>query len=211
MPKVITAVPKAVVMAWLRFFKFNRCAKNSPTTLPTLNQPKKPAATNASTITNMMGKPSNPRPQARIKTADTSPKITSTNGIEKEVSRPTAPLASGFLRSLQFTSLNAIAYADVDQARMSQASSLAAMAQQIALALGVTLGGYALSMAGALTGRPDAAAINFTFAFLTVGLVSLASTLQMRRLARDAGAEMAGRAQPGREVAEQKPEPRAQT
>jgi MFS family permease len=120
-------------------------------------------------------------------------------------------LTSGFLRSLQFTSLNAIAYADVDQARMSQASSLAAMAQQIALAMGVTLGGYALSMAGTLTGQPDGAAINFTFAFLTVGLVSLVSTLQMRRLAPDAGAEMAGRAEAGHEVAEQKAESRSQT
>src|SRR5690606_34085444 len=54
-------------------------------------------------------------------------------------------LASGFLRSLQFTSINAIAYADVDQARMSQASSLAAMAQQLSLAMGVTIGGFALT------------------------------------------------------------------
>jgi predicted MFS family arabinose efflux permease len=66
-------------------------------------------------------------------------------------------LASGCLRSLQFTSINAIAYADIDQQRMSQASSLAAMAQQVALALGVTIGGYALSLAGLLTGRPGAA------------------------------------------------------
>src|SRR5690606_16882678 len=40
-------------------------------------------------------------------------------------------LASGCFRSLQFTSINAIAYADIDQVRMSQASSLAAMAQQL--------------------------------------------------------------------------------
>src|SRR5690606_13775020 len=100
-------------------------------------------------------------------------------------------LASGFLRSLQFTSINAIAYADVDQARMSQASSLAAMVQQVSLALGVTIGGVALSLAGMLTGQPDDAPINFTFAFLTVGLVSLASVAQMRKLAPDAGAEMA--------------------
>jgi EmrB/QacA subfamily drug resistance transporter len=119
-------------------------------------------------------------------------------------------LASGFLRSLQFTSLNAIAYADVDQARMSQASSLAAMAQQVALALGVTIGGFALSLAGTLSGRADDAPINFTFAFLTVGLVSVVSTWQMRRLAPDAGAEMAGRAQAGREVAEPKAESRPQ-
>ena len=119
-------------------------------------------------------------------------------------------LASGFLRSLQFTSLNALAYADVDQARMSQASSLAAMAQQLALALGVTLGGFALHLAGRITGRGEDAAINFTFAFLAVGLLSMASVWQMRRLAPDAAAEMAGRAQAGREVAEPKAESRPQ-
>lgn len=120
-------------------------------------------------------------------------------------------LASGFLRSLQFTSLNALAYADIDQARMSQASSLAAMAQQLALALGVTLGGFALSLAGAITGRGEDAAINFTFAFLTVGLLSMGSAWQMRQLRPDAAAQMAGRAQAGREVAEPKPESRPQS
>ncbi|QDW66027.1 MFS transporter [Luteimonas granuli] len=119
-------------------------------------------------------------------------------------------LASGFFRSLQFTSINAVAYADIDQARMSQASSLAAMAQQLSLALGVTIGGFALSAAGRLTGQPGNAAINFTFAFLTVGLISLASMRQMRRLAPDAGADMAGRAEAGREVAEPKVEARPQ-
>jgi len=119
-------------------------------------------------------------------------------------------LASGCFRSLQFTSLNAIAYAEIGQDRMSQASSLAAMAQQVSLALGVTIGGYALSLAGRLTGQVDGAPINFTFAFLTVGLISALSTLQMRRLAPDAGAEMAGHAQAGREVAEPKVEARPQ-
>lgn len=119
-------------------------------------------------------------------------------------------LTSGCLRSLQFTSINAIAYADIDPARMSQASSLAAMAQQVALALGVTLGGYALSLAGTLTGRPGDDPLNFTFAFLSVGLVSALSTLQMRRLAPDAGAEMAGHAKAGQEVAEPKVEARPQ-
>ena len=119
-------------------------------------------------------------------------------------------LASGCFRSLQFTSLNAIAYADVDQARLSQASSLAAMAQQISLALGVTIGGYALSAAATLTGQDDGAAINFTFAFLSVGLLSMVSVFQMRRLAPGAGAEMAGHAKAGQEVAEPKVEARPQ-
>jgi len=119
-------------------------------------------------------------------------------------------LASGCLRSLQFTSINAIAYADIDQASMSQASSLTAMAQQVALALGVTLGGYALSLSTALSGRPDGDPLNFTFAFLGVGVISALSVLEMRRLAPDAGAEMAGHAQAGREVSEPKVESRPQ-
>ncbi len=119
-------------------------------------------------------------------------------------------LASGFLRSLQFTSINAIAYADVDQARMSQASSLAAMAQQLSLAMGVTIGGFALTLAGRFTGAPGDAPVNFTWAFLAVGLVSALSVLQMRRLPPDAGTELAGRAETGREVVEPKPETRPQ-
>jgi predicted MFS family arabinose efflux permease len=119
-------------------------------------------------------------------------------------------LTSGFLRSLQFTSINAIAYADIDQQHMSQASSLAAMAQQVALALGVTLGGYALSLAGAITGRPGDDPLNFTFAFISVGVISALSVFEMRRLPGDAGAEMAGHAQAGQEVAEPKVESRPQ-
>ena len=62
----------------------------------------------------------------------------------------------------------------------------------------------------AALGVDEGAPINFTFAFLTVGLVSLASVLQMRKLAPDAGAEMAGRAEAGQEVAEPKAESRPQ-
>ena len=114
-------------------------------------------------------------------------------------------LASGCFRSLQFTSLNAITYAEIEPERMGQASSLAGMAQQMALAIGVTIGGYALTVASIASGQPIDAAINFTFAFLTVGLISASSAWMMLRLAPDAGAEMSGKAQPGGEVAEPKP------
>ncbi|WP_374473335.1 MFS transporter [Arenimonas sp.] len=113
-------------------------------------------------------------------------------------------LVSGCFRSLQFTSLNAISYAEVDQARMGQASSLSGMMQQFSLALGVAIGGYALQVAGALTGHDYADAANFGWAFLTVGTISALSAWVMFRLPRDAGAEMAGRAQAGQEVAEPK-------
>jgi fucose permease len=117
-------------------------------------------------------------------------------------------LVSGCFRSLQFTSLNAIVYAEVEPARMAQASGLAAVAQQVSLAMGITIGGYALSMASVATGEPMTAVINFSFAFLTVGMISASSVWMMLRLAPDAGAEMSGKAEPGKEVTEPKPEQR---
>ncbi len=114
-------------------------------------------------------------------------------------------LASGCFRSLQFTSLNAIAYADIEPGRMAQASGLAAVVQQVSLAVGVTVGGYALTLSSLATRQPVDAVINFTFAFLTVGLVSLSSVAMMWKLAPDAGAEMSGKAQPGQEISEPRP------
>src|SRR5215469_12477353 len=49
-------------------------------------------------------------------------------------------LVGGFFRSLQFTSINAMAYAEVKPERMSRATSLAAAGQQLSLSTGVALG-----------------------------------------------------------------------
>ena len=46
-------------------------------------------------------------------------------------------LIGGFFRSLQFTSLNTIAYADIDHRRMSRATSLVAVGQQLSISVGV--------------------------------------------------------------------------
>jgi EmrB/QacA subfamily drug resistance transporter len=112
---------------------------------------------------------------------------------------------SGCFRSLQFTSLNAISYAEVDAPRMGQASSLAGMVQQLALSLGIAIAGYLLEIVGWLSSRSATDVGNFYVAFVGVGLISASSAWMMSRLPRDAGAQMAGRAQPGREVAEPKP------
>ncbi len=120
-------------------------------------------------------------------------------------------LVSGCFRSLQFTGLNAISYAEVDQARMGQATSMAAMMQQLSLSLGVAIGGYVLEAAGWLWDRPDTDVHNFYVAFIAVALVSASSAWMMWKLPRDAGAEMAGRARPGGEIAEPKVEQRPAT
>ncbi|WP_431311017.1 MDR family MFS transporter [Methylobacterium nigriterrae] len=99
----------------------------------------------------------------------------------------------GCLRSLQFTCVNAIAYADIEAREMSAGTSLASVAQQISLSLGVTIGALALEGAAAWHGRSAIAADDFAPAFVTVALISGASVLAFLRLAPDAGAEVSGR------------------
>src|SRR5256886_3817773 len=53
-------------------------------------------------------------------------------------------IVGGFFRSLEFTSLNTIAYADVDNRRMSRATSLVAVAQQVSISVGVAIGALAV-------------------------------------------------------------------
>lgn len=120
-------------------------------------------------------------------------------------------LVSGCFRSLQFTALNAISYAEAGQAEMSQATSLAGMMQQLSLSLGVAIGGYALQLAGWATQREATDVHNFYAAFVVVAAISASSAWMMWRLPRDAGADMAGRGKAGREVAEPKVEQRPAT
>ena len=48
-------------------------------------------------------------------------------------------LTGGFFRSLEFTALNAISYADIEQPRMSRATSSASVSQQMSGAIGVAV------------------------------------------------------------------------
>ena len=98
----------------------------------------------------------------------------------------------GCLRSIQFTSLNSIAYADLTAAQMSKATSLASAAQQISLGLGVTLGATALAVSMRLNGSDQLAAGDFPWAFLLVTLCASLSIPVFRRLPLNAGEGMAG-------------------
>jgi EmrB/QacA subfamily drug resistance transporter len=102
-------------------------------------------------------------------------------------------LLSGCLRSLQFTCLNAISFADISKETMSQASSLQSMSQRLAQSVGVVIGAYALQMASALQGHGSIVAADFWPAFLVIAVVSGASLAFHFGLAADAGAEIAGR------------------
>ena len=102
-------------------------------------------------------------------------------------------LAGGFFRSLQFTAMGALAYADIARPDMSQASSLANVTQQIALSLGVTLAAWVLETSAALGGRVSVQGSDFSIAFMVVGAISATSLWFNLQLAHDAGAEVSGR------------------
>ena len=99
----------------------------------------------------------------------------------------------GCSRSVQFTCVNAIAYADLDKPQMSAATSFASVAQQLSLSLGVTFGALALEGTAALHGRTAIEAGDFGPAFLIVAAISLMSVIPFRALTPEAGAEVSGR------------------
>ena len=102
-------------------------------------------------------------------------------------------LLGGCFRSLQFTGLNALAYADVPPENVSQATSLAGVAQQLSAGLGITIGAYALQLSAYVHGHHALTAGDFRAAFVVVGLLASASMCFSLRLPHDAGAEIAGR------------------
>jgi EmrB/QacA subfamily drug resistance transporter len=102
-------------------------------------------------------------------------------------------LVSGFFRSLQFTSLNTIAFADVDPARSSRATSLVSVAQQLSMSIGVATGAFAVETTLRFKGEPTMTASDFIPAFLAVGAIAAASAVLFARLPVDAGAELTRR------------------
>ncbi len=105
-------------------------------------------------------------------------------------------IVGGFFRSLEFTSLNTIAYADIDQRHMSRATSLVAVAQQVSIAAGVAIGALAVDLTLWHRGRSTITAADFQPAFIAIGLISACAFFVFVRLPADAGAELARR-QPG--------------
>jgi EmrB/QacA subfamily drug resistance transporter len=103
-------------------------------------------------------------------------------------------LTGGFFRSLEFTSINVIAYADIPNAQMSQATSFVSAAQQISLSIGVAAAALILETVREGHGEASITVADFTPAFVIVAGVSAVCTLMFMLLPRDAGAALSGRA-----------------
>ncbi len=113
-------------------------------------------------------------------------------------------LVGGFFRSLQFTSINTIAYAEVDPARVSRATALVSVGQQLAISAGVAVGALAVETTLWMRGGGALQAADFHPAFLTVAAISALSVFIFASLPADAGAEMTDRAPAPTETSDQR-------
>ncbi|MCX5519850.1 MFS transporter [Kaistia defluvii] len=107
----------------------------------------------------------------------------------------------GFFRSLQFTSANALSFADVPVSRMSRATSMTSVFQQLALSLGISTGAIALQLTMQAHGGSQLELASFHPAFIVVGLIAASSVIFFIRMPRDAGSEMSGRSVAVKELA----------
>ncbi len=105
-----------------------------------------------------------------------------------------ALLIGGFFRSLQYTALNSIAFADIAAPRMSAATSFSSMVQQISNGMGVAFAAVVLNLILVSQGHSlidiPLRDIALTLVFMTV--VTFASCFYFARLAPDAAAEVSG-------------------
>lgn len=104
----------------------------------------------------------------------------------------------GLCRSMQFTSLNTIAFADVPQAQMTGANTLASMIMQLTMGLGVTIAAVALQASTWLRGVPGGlpGITDFHLAFFLAATLTLLGILDSLGLPADAGTSVSGHRPP---------------
>uniref|UniRef100_Q07LI0 Drug resistance transporter, EmrB/QacA subfamily n=1 Tax=Rhodopseudomonas palustris (strain BisA53) TaxID=316055 RepID=Q07LI0_RHOP5 len=102
-------------------------------------------------------------------------------------------LVGGFFRSLQFTAINTVAYAEVEMSRMSRATTLVSVNQQLAISAGVAIGAFCVEYTMAWKHMPVLTAEAFAPAFLVVAMLSAVSAYFFWQMPDDAGHEISGR------------------
>jgi MFS family permease len=102
----------------------------------------------------------------------------------------------GLSRSMQFTSVNTLAFADIPKPLISSATSFSAVVQQMGMGMGVAVGAVMLRAAawirGEHTGIPSL--MDFHIAFWMVGILALLAVVDCFALNPQAGAEVSGHA-----------------
>jgi EmrB/QacA subfamily drug resistance transporter len=102
-------------------------------------------------------------------------------------------LVGGFFRSLQFTAINTVAYAEVETAKMSRATTLVSVNQQLAISTGVAIGALCVETTMQWRGLTELSAEAFAPAFVVVAVLSAMSAYFFWQMPDDAGHEISGR------------------
>ena len=99
---------------------------------------------------------------------------------------------NGLVRSMQFTSINTLGLADVPQAKMGSASSLASTGTQLSMALGIAVGSLSLSLATLINhGDPnDPSIFDFRLSFLLILVLPIWGLYRQRTMSSNAGDEI---------------------
>jgi EmrB/QacA subfamily drug resistance transporter len=102
-------------------------------------------------------------------------------------------VVGGFFRSLQFTAINTVAYAEVEPAQMSRATTLVSVNQQLAISAGVAVGAFSVETTMLVHHVSELSAAEFAPAFLVVAVISAVSTWFFWQMPADAGHQISGR------------------
>ncbi|MCD4559997.1 MFS transporter [Lelliottia nimipressuralis] len=103
----------------------------------------------------------------------------------------------GVFRSIQFTAVSTLAFADVPSAQMSYANTLFSTATQLAVGLGITLGAIGIRIGekmGDFLGMTSVPGISFRLAFVAIALICLVGMVDTLRLTKDAGSAVSNKA-----------------
>ncbi|MGY5956585.1 Drug resistance transporter, EmrB/QacA subfamily [Kosakonia sp. BK9b] len=96
----------------------------------------------------------------------------------------------GVFRSIQFTGVSTLAFADVPSAQMSYANTLFSTATQLAVGLGITLGAIGIRIGEHVSAWLNMTAIegsSFRLAFVFIALICLVGMVDTLRLTKHAG------------------------
>src|ERR1700733_125896 len=102
-------------------------------------------------------------------------------------------VVGGFFRSLQFTAINTLAYAEVEPDRMSRATTLVSVNQQLAVSAGVAVGAFSVESTMWVHHVSELTAADFAPAFIVVSIISTISTYFFYEMPADAGHQVSGR------------------
>lgn len=101
-------------------------------------------------------------------------------------------LIAGLSRSMQFTALNTLAFADVASPQRSSAATLSSMLQQMAMLFGVAVAAALLNLSQIARGAAALDLVDFRLAFVAIGAIGLVASCRFLALPKAAGAEVSG-------------------